>query len=265
MPSLGKLLGLDSVTSEESGEDRAAGGPQSGTGFAGEATTTVPSSRGTSGAPTIDSERFVPRGVLGRGGSSVVDPRARSGHPARSGDQDPRAGARRGDAGDQPVRRRGPDHGAARAPEHRPGLRVRGRPPRAAVPLHAAHRGANARRGPLSPRRLAARPRPPRRTPAGLREDVRRGVVRAQPRHHPPRSQAHQRDDQRLRAGLRPRLGSIARLVRGPQSPWRTSTIRPERSSGRLATWRPSRSRASTRSSTSAPTSSRSAARSTRS
>jgi serine/threonine protein kinase len=72
MPIVGKLVGLDSVTSEESGENSEAGGPQSGTGFAGEATTTVPSSRGTPGPPTIDSERFVPRGVLGRGGSSVV-------------------------------------------------------------------------------------------------------------------------------------------------------------------------------------------------
>jgi hypothetical protein len=72
MPSIGKLVGLDSVTSEESGESSEAGGPQSGTGFAGEATTTVPSSRGTPGPPTIDSERFVPKGVLGRGGSSVV-------------------------------------------------------------------------------------------------------------------------------------------------------------------------------------------------
>jgi hypothetical protein len=72
MPGFGKVVGLDSVTSEDSGEDSGAGGPKSGTGFAGEATTTVPSSRGAPGEPTIDCERFVPRGVLGRGGSSVV-------------------------------------------------------------------------------------------------------------------------------------------------------------------------------------------------
>jgi len=72
MPSLGRVVGLDSVTSDESGEDSEAGGPRSGTGFAGEATTTVPSSRDVPPEPTIDSDRFVPRGVLGRGGSSVV-------------------------------------------------------------------------------------------------------------------------------------------------------------------------------------------------
>ena len=72
MPIVGKLVGVDSVTSEDSSEGGEAGGPQSGTGFAGEAITTVPSSRGTGAEPTVDSERFVPRGVLGRGGSSVV-------------------------------------------------------------------------------------------------------------------------------------------------------------------------------------------------
>ncbi len=73
MPTLGKAAGLDSVTSDESGADSEAGGPKSGTGFAGEATTTVPSSRGQSASEsTLDTERFVPRGVLGRGGSGVV-------------------------------------------------------------------------------------------------------------------------------------------------------------------------------------------------
>ena len=162
-PPSARSAGLDSVTSDESGEDSEAGGPQSGTGFAGEATTTVPSSRGQSASEsTLDTERFVPRGVarprrVGRG-----DPCARSRHPARSGHQDSRSRVLRGHPGDRPIRRRGPDHGPARAPQHRSGLRVRRRLPRAALSLHEAHRRAHARRGALPTRRLAARSRPPR-------------------------------------------------------------------------------------------------------
>jgi eukaryotic-like serine/threonine-protein kinase len=72
MSTMGKLVALDSVTNEDAGEGSEAGGPQSGTGFAGDAISTVPSSRRTPTEPTLDSDRFVPRGVLGRGGSSVV-------------------------------------------------------------------------------------------------------------------------------------------------------------------------------------------------
>jgi hypothetical protein len=72
MPSFGKVVGVDSVTSNESGDDSEAGGPRSGTGFTGESSTTAPSARGMPSEPTVESERFVARGVLGRGGSSVV-------------------------------------------------------------------------------------------------------------------------------------------------------------------------------------------------
>ena len=46
-----------------------------------------------------------------------------------------------------------------------------------------------------------------------------RGPLRAQPRHRPPRPQAEQRDDRRLRRGLPPRLGHRGQPARRRQRP----------------------------------------------
>ena len=77
--------------------------------------------------------------------------------------------------------------------------------------------GADARRragpGPVRHRRPAGLE--PRHPDGGAASDP----VRAQPRHRPPRPQARQRHDRRLRRGLRPRLGHRGQPARRRQRP----------------------------------------------
>ncbi len=138
-------------------------------------------------------------------------PGGRAEDPQRGGGD----GARRG----RPLHDRGVRHGPARAPQHRPRVRDRLVPERAAL-LHDAGRQA------AQPARRAGQQDPARRVaPGAARRRLRPGVAGARlrpPARRPaPRHQAREHPARRLRRGVPGRLGQrqgdarLARLRRG--------------------------------------------------
>ena len=107
----------------------------------------------------------------------------------------------------------GRDHRAPRASRGHPGARAGHRPRRATGPRDEARRGRGLERAAGEPpargvaRRRAGRGNPAPPSPRDPHAGVQRGVVRAQPRHHPPGHQARERAHRTLWRDLPRGLG----------------------------------------------------------
>ena len=153
-------------------------------------------------------------------------PCIRQGDPEERGDQAPHGGPDGGRGPGRALRGGGPDQRPARTSRHRPNLRVRHPAQRPPVPVHEDARGPDARRRNPSGGGVEARARPARGLSAGVRQGLRRRVVRPQPGRDSPRPQAGERHDERLRAGVRARLGhrapaAVGRIVPAERAPGR--------------------------------------------